>query len=88
LLSEEGVTEICRPLNVARHALNRFWSRSEGLHTWVPRLLCHSVGQRFIFQIFVPIHPLLKLNYFQWIGGSGEGLRQERVGIERDRRDE
>jgi hypothetical protein len=37
-------------------------------------------------QILVVIHPLLKLNYFQWIGRSGESLRQEGIGIKRERR--
>jgi hypothetical protein len=75
-------------LNIAGHPLHNVWIFYQRLDTWVPRLLCHSVGQRFALQILVVIHPLLKLNYFQWIGRSGESLRQEWIGVERDRRDQ
>jgi hypothetical protein len=51
-------------------------------------LLCHSVRQRFALQILVVIHPLLKLNHLQRVSRSGERLRQKRVRIKGDRRDE
>jgi hypothetical protein len=51
-------------------------------------LLRHRVRQRLIFQIFIPLQPLLKLNNFQRISGSGQGLGQERVRIKRNRRNE
>jgi hypothetical protein len=50
-------------------------------------LFGHCVRQRFALQILIVIHPLLKLNYFQWIGGSGQSLCQELIGVQRDRRD-
>jgi hypothetical protein len=39
-------------------------------------------------QILIVIHPLLKLNYFQRIGRSGETLREELIWIKSDRRDQ
>jgi hypothetical protein len=88
LLCQKRVPQVGCPLNIARHSLNHVWKLHQGLDTRVPRLLCHSVRQRFALQILVVIHPLLKLNYFQWVGRSGERLRQEWIGIKRDRRDE
>jgi hypothetical protein len=51
-------------------------------------LLGHSVSQCFVFQIFVLIQPLLKLNYLQWVSGSGQHLSEERIGIKRNRRNQ
>jgi hypothetical protein len=34
------------------------------------------------------VHPPVGLDNFQWVGGRRENLGDERVGIERDRRDE
>jgi hypothetical protein len=51
-------------------------------------LLGHCIRQRFALQILVSIHPLLELDNFKWIGRSGECLSQQRVGVERDRRDQ
>jgi hypothetical protein len=75
-------------LNIARHPLNNIWKLYQTLDAGVPRLLCHRVRQRFALQILIVIHPLLKLNDFQWISRSGESLRQKRIGVERDRRNE
>jgi hypothetical protein len=75
-------------LNIARHPLNHIWKFYQRLDTWVPRLLCHGVCQRFALQILIIIHPLLKLNYFQWVRRSGERLRQEWIRVQRDRRNQ
>jgi hypothetical protein len=88
LLGQECVSQVCHPLNIARHPLYHVWIFYQGLDARIPRLLCHSVRQRFALQILIVVHPLLKLNHFQWIGRGGKRLRQERIGIQRDRRDE
>jgi hypothetical protein len=88
LLRKEGVTEIRCPLDIASHTLNHVRVSGQGLNAWVPRLLGHGIGQRLVFQIFISIHPLLKLNDLQWVSGGGEGLGQQRIGIQRDRRNQ
>jgi hypothetical protein len=88
LLCQECVSQVRRPLNISGHTLYNVWKLYQCLYAWVPRLLCHCVRQRFAFQILIVIHPLLKLNYFQWIGRSGERLRQQWIGVQRDRRDQ
>jgi hypothetical protein len=81
LLRQKCVSQVRRPLDIARHPLHQVWKLYQSLDAWVPWLLCHGVRQRFAFQILVSIHPLLKLDNFKWISGSGERLSQERVGI-------
>jgi hypothetical protein len=88
LLRQECVSQVRRPLNIASHPLHHVWILYQRLDAWVPRLLCHSIRESFALQILVVIHPLLKLNYFQWIGRSGKSLRQEWIWIKSDRRDE
>jgi hypothetical protein len=87
-LREEGVTEIRCPLDIASHTLNHVRVSCQRLHARVPRLFCYSIRQCFVFQILVSIHPLLKLNVLQWVSGGGQGLGQQRIGIERNRRNQ
>jgi hypothetical protein len=68
-------------LNIAGHALHHIRKLYQALNAWIPRLLCHSFGQRFALQTLIVGHPLLKLNHFQWVSRSGERLRQKRVRI-------
>jgi hypothetical protein len=86
LLRQECVPQIRRPLDIAGHTLHHVWKLDQCLYAWVPLLLCHCVRQRLALQILVPIHPLLKLDNFKWISGSSERLSEERVRIQRNRR--
>jgi hypothetical protein len=64
LLRQECVPQIRRPLDIAGHPLHHVGKLYQSLYTWVPRLFCHGVCQRFACQILVPIHPLLQLDDF------------------------
>ncbi|HXI39732.1 MAG TPA: hypothetical protein VNH83_07120 [Bryobacteraceae bacterium] len=88
LLREKGVSEVGGPLDVACHALQSVWHTGHRLHAGVPWLFGHRISQRLALQIFVILHPLLKLDELQGISGSGESLGQERVGIKSDRRNQ
>jgi len=81
LLRQECVSQIRRPLDIARHPLHHIWKLYQSLNAWVPSLLCHRIRQRFALQILVPIQPLLELDNFKWISGSGERLSQKWVRI-------
>jgi hypothetical protein len=48
-------------------------------------LLGHGIGQRLIFQVFIPLHPLLKLDNFQRIRRSSERRGEQRVRKEGNR---
>jgi hypothetical protein len=88
LLCQKRVTQVGRPLDVASHPLNHVWKLYQRLDAGVPRLLCHGIRQRFSLEVFVSIHPLLKLDNFKWISGSGEGLSQKWIWIKSDRRNQ
>jgi len=64
-------------LDIARRPLHHVWKLYQRLDACVPRLLCHGGRQRFPLQILVLIHPLLELDNFQWVSGSGECLSQK-----------
>jgi hypothetical protein len=88
LLCQKRVTQVGRPLDVASHPLNHVWKLYQRLDAGIPRLLCHGIRQRFSLEVFVSIHPLLKLDNFKWISRSSESLRQQRIRVQRNRRDE
>jgi hypothetical protein len=70
LLREEGVTEVCGPLNVVSQELHHVGQSGHGLNTWVPRLLAYGVDESLVLYVFIFCQPLMKLNDFQWICGS------------------
>jgi hypothetical protein len=88
LLRQECISQVRRPLDIASHPLHHVWKLYQSLDAWVPRLLCDGVRHCFALQILVSIHPLLELDNFKWISGSGECLSQKWIGIKSDRRDQ
>jgi len=78
-LREKRVSKIGRPLDVAGQPLDDIWSRRQGLDTGIPWLLGHGVSECFVFQSFISIHPLLKLNDFERISRSSQSLGEQRV---------
>jgi hypothetical protein len=67
LLGEKRIPEISRPLDIAGHSLQSFRNSSERLHAWIPRLFRDCIFQRFVLEILVLVHPLLKLDNFERI---------------------
>jgi hypothetical protein len=88
LQREECVSQIRRPLDIASHPLKDVRERYQCLDAWIPRLLGHSVRQCFVLQVLVIRVPLLKLDYFQRISGSGQRLGKKRIWIKSNRRDQ
>jgi hypothetical protein len=88
LLSEKCVAEVSGPLDVVGESLDDIGEGGESLNAWVPRLLGDGVGECFVLQRGVLLEPLEELNDFERIGGRGEGLGEEWIGIESDGRDE
>jgi hypothetical protein len=86
LLGQERISQIRRPLDIARHPLHHVWKCRHCLDTRVPWLPGHRVRQRLVLQVLVIRVPLLKLNHFQRIGGSSQGLGKKRIGIKGNRR--
>jgi len=88
LLVDEGVAQLRGPLDISSHALHDIGKRCQRLDTRIPVLLLHRGEKRVAPQILVPLHPLLQLDKVQWIGRSDQDLRQKRIRIKRDRRNE
>jgi hypothetical protein len=86
LLRQKGVAEVSRPLDIVSQALDQIGQGGQGLNAGVPRLLGHSIGERFVLQARILCKPLLKLDNLERIRGSGKSLGQHRVGKERNRR--
>jgi hypothetical protein len=87
LLRKKGVTQIRRPCHVLAQLFDDIRKSRQRLDARIVRQLGDRFGERFIFQRFVVRHPLLKLDDLQWISGSGQDLRNQRIGIKGDRRD-
>jgi hypothetical protein len=71
LLRQEGVPEVCGPLNVVSQALHHVGQSGHGLNTGVPRLLGYGIDEGLVLQVLVSFQPLLKLDDFQGIRGGG-----------------
>jgi hypothetical protein len=85
LLRQEGVTEVGSPLDVVSQSLDHIGRSRQGLNTGIPVLLLHCIGESLVLQVLVLLHPLLKLNNFQRVGGCHERLTQKLIRIQRDR---
>jgi hypothetical protein len=86
LLREKGVSQVRGPLDIPGHPLHHVWKCCHRLDAWIPRLLGHSIRQCLVLQVLVIRHPLLELDHFQWVSGSGQSLGEKRIGIKSDRR--
>ena len=88
LLREEGVAEIGRPLDVVGEPLHDVGKRGQALDARVPVLLLDGVHQRLVLEVRVLRQPLLELHDLERIRGRREHLREERIRIESDGRDQ
>ena len=87
-LGQERVPEIDRPREVpVQHAEHRR-EDDERLNARVPGLILGRVRERGALQARIGLQPPIGLDDLERIGGRGENLGDERVGVERDRRDQ
>src|SRR5258708_34630659 len=76
------------PRNVLVHVFEGRWKLCEGLDARVPGLFVDFFCQLFTLDIGMTLHPAVRLDDLSRIGGSSENLRNERVRVQGDRRDE
>ena len=88
LLRQHGVAELLGPVELVIHHRQHGRRRYELLDARVPVLLVESPLQLVAFQHLVGFGPALGLDHLERIGRRHQHLRQQRVRIERDRRDE
>ena len=87
-LVDERIAEIGRPIEIIVHLLDDFGKARERLHGRIPRLPVEAGVILLGDSSLVLVKPALCLHNIDGVGGCRKRLRQQRVRIERDGRDE
>jgi len=88
LVIHVGVAERRRPRQVPVHVREHSRELRERLDARVPRLRVDLPGQLLRVRTAVLLHPAIGLDDLLGIGGGGQDLRDQLVGVDGDRRDE
>src|SRR5262249_52847894 len=88
LLSQHRIAELLRPVELVAHHLEGIGCCREALDAVVPALLVDRGLERIALEILVLVDPTGGLHDLERIGRRHEHQGQQRVGVERDRRDE
>jgi hypothetical protein len=88
LLSQERIPQICGPSNIVGQQPECVGKRYQGLDARVPVLPLGSVHQLSSLEVAVLPEPLLRLHDLQRIRARGQHLAEQRVGVQRNRRDQ
>ncbi len=88
LLSEERVPKVGRPADIVGQQVERIRKRDQRLDARVPILLAGGFHARRSLKLAVLAHPLMCLNDLQRIRAGGQHLAEQRVRVQRDRRDQ
>jgi hypothetical protein len=76
LLSEKGVSEICRPCDVLVQALDKIRKNYQSLYAGVPVLLLRRLGESSACEPWVPLEPLPGFNKFERVRRRYQYLAQ------------
>ena len=87
LLRQHRVAKLLRPGQFRAHHAEHRRRRDQRFDAFVPGLTIDRVFELIALQVLVLIDPAAGLDYFQRIGRSHQRLRQQVVGIKRDRRE-
>lgn len=82
-----GLAQCLGPGQVAGHLVHHVAEGGQRLHARVPGLLVDGIGQRAGLERGVLLEPVLRGGDLLGIGGAGQHLRHELVGVQRDGRD-
>ncbi len=88
LLSEERVTELRRPIQLLAHHREHVGEVRERLDARVPGLLLELASLCFTGRTPASSHPPIGLDDLQGVRRRHQDLRQKRIRIERDRREQ
>ena len=86
LLADHRVAQLLGPVELVAHHLQRLRKRGERLHADVPALVLHRRNGSIALEVGIGLRPARRLNDLQGIGRTHQHLRQKRVGIEGDGR--
>src|SRR6185436_14294922 len=88
LLRQERIAQLLRDVEFLVHRRQHLRKRGQRLHARIPFLLLQSVFERLLLQPRIRLCPARGLDDLQRIGRRHQDLRDQRVGIKRDRRDQ
>ena len=88
LLAEEGVAQVGGPLRALAHPREHVGIRDQRLHARLPRLVLHHLHRVVAAHARVAARPVRGLRYLVGVDRGSEDLREERIGIKRDRREQ
>jgi hypothetical protein len=83
-----GLPQRGGPRDVARQLVDDGAEGGERLHARVPRLLVGRIGQRAGLEVAVLAEPVVRGGDLLGVGGAGQDLRHQLVGVQRDGRDQ
>jgi hypothetical protein len=86
LLGQESVAQLLHPVEVVAHLLQDLRHCGQGPDRRIPGLLAHRSLQRRTADPGIGLHPARCLDDFERIGGRHQHLRQKRIRVEGDRR--
>jgi hypothetical protein len=82
LLIGEGLPKLERPVPIVSHHVEHIWIASDRSNGWIPRLIVDLIG------IIPRLKPCGGGGDVVGGGGGGKNLRQQRIGIERNGREQ
>ena len=88
LLTEEGVAQVDGPLRALAHPREHVGIRDERFHARLPRLVLRHLHRVVAAHARVAARPVRGLRYLVGVDRGREDLRQERIGIKGDRREQ
>ena len=88
LVGEERVAELLRPVELLVHRLEGLREGDERLHAHVPGLALHRLHRGVALHVRVRLHPARGLDDLERIGRGHQHLRQQRIRVEGDRRNQ
>ncbi len=83
-----GIAQRRRPRQVLVHICQNRRNLRERFYAGIPGLFVYFLGKRISFQAGMRLHPSLRFDNLGWIGRGCEDLRDQRVRVQRNRRDE
>ena len=87
-LGEKGFTELVGPIQLLVHHRQHLGYRRQSLDAWIPRLLLHGALERRTLEVRVLLDPTRRERHLKRIGRCRQHLRQQWIGIERNRRNQ
>ena len=88
LLRQHGVAELLRPIELLRHHRQHGRNLDQRFQAVVPALLGERAGERIALEGLVGLGPAVRLHDLERIGRGDQYLGQQRIRMERDRRDQ